>query len=455
MVVQILRVSLLLALLPLILCVSLTSVWPQPQIMEVGTTPVSLVQPRCILSSSNNGGGSVETFILSACDRYKSLFSKPAYILQDDQFPTAANTTSNLPRLLYSSSIPYISDILFTVASNSLILGLNTSEYYSLTITTKGVEISSDTVFGALRAMETLSQLLYYHPGTQQVVLPCAPYRISDAPRFAHRGLLLDTARSFYSVSSILKLLDTMSWTKLNVFHWHIVDSQSFPLQSDVLPDLAKKGAYNEASVYTKEDVQRIIDFAFERGIRVILEIDTPGHTYIWSKAYPDLVACANKQTNWWTVAAEPPSGQLNPTKMQSLQLVKSLITEQTSRFPDVFFHIGADEVNAACYSTDPDISKYLTTYSLKVEDIIKSFINEVINHVSSLNKRAVMWEEAVLEYNVEPKNSIIQVWKGAANMKKVIEEKKLPAIASPYEFYYLDCGQGEFIDVETGGASW
>lgn len=121
-----------------------------------------------------------------------------------------------------------------------------------------------------------------------QLALKCQT--IEDKPRLPHRGLLLDTSRHYLPVSDILLTLDAMSYNKLNVFHWHIVDDNSFPYQSTRFPELSAKGSYHPSMVYTPEDVQRIIEHARFRGIRVIPEFDTPGHTRSWGQSYPALL---------------------------------------------------------------------------------------------------------------------------------------------------------------------
>lgn len=145
-------------------------------------------------------------------------------------------------------------------------------------------------MWGVLRGLESFSQLLT--PVSEEVLsLRLNATTIDDAPRFAHRGLLLDTGRHFMPPTTIRTLLDGMAYTKLNVFHWHIVDDQSFPYQSQRYPELSARGAFHpQLAVYTPTDVADLVEYARLRGIRVLIELDTPGHTRSWGVAHPELL---------------------------------------------------------------------------------------------------------------------------------------------------------------------
>lgn len=110
---------------------------------------------------------------------------------------------------------------------------------------------------------------------------------IDDYPRFAHRGLMIDSARHYQLEKTFHEIMDGMMYNKLNTLHWHIIDDQSFPLVSRVFPELSAKGAYTSKHVYTPDAVQRVIEAGRVRGIRILFELDTPGHTFSLGKSHP------------------------------------------------------------------------------------------------------------------------------------------------------------------------
>lgn len=128
-------------------------------------------------------------------------------------------------------------------------------------------------MYGALRGLETFAQLVQpdYSVHEQSVV---------DYPRFPFRAVLIDTGRHYLPVPLLLAHLDAMAYNKMNVLHWHIVDMPSFPYVSKAFPHLSAGGAFDQNHLYTKADVDTIVSYAKERGIRVVPEFDVPGHTF-------------------------------------------------------------------------------------------------------------------------------------------------------------------------------
>lgn len=308
-----------------------------------------------------------------------------------------------------------------------------------------------------MRGLETFSQLVWGDPPRI-----AAGVFVSDAPIFAHRGVLLDTSRNFYEVEDILRLIGAMSWNKMNVFHWHITDSQSFPIVLPSEPDLAKKGSYGAEMEYSVEDVKRVVEFGLEHGVRVMPEIDMPAHTGSWAEAYPEIVSCAHMF--WWPagyawadrLAAEPGTGQLNPLKPKTYEVVKNVIKDVATMFPEPFYHAGNDEVTPGCWKADPSIQTFLANNGT-LSQLLEIFVNSTLPYIVSLNRTVVYWEDVFLDADVNvrasllpPENIILQTWNnGPSNTKKIVSSG-YRAIVSSYDFYYLDCGHGEWLGNNT-----
>ncbi|XP_009773022.1 beta-hexosaminidase 2-like [Nicotiana tabacum] len=411
------------------------NVWPKP-------TTFNWPNPKSISLSPNfTISHPPHRYLTSAVYRYLHL------ILSEHHHPIitpAINLTSSTP---LHSLIISISDV-----TSPLAHGVN--ESYVLSTPSDGspsAYITAETVWGAMLGLETFSQLVYGKP-----TRVAAGVYIHDLPIFAHRGVMLDTSRNFYGVDDLLRLIKAMSMNKLNVFHWHITDSHSFPLVIPSEPELAGKGAYGNEMMYSPADVQKIVEFGLEHGVRVLPEIDMPAHTGSWAEAYPDIITCANMF--WWpaasspALAAEPGTGQLNPLSPKTYEVVKNVIHDTIAMFPDSFFHGGADEINSACWNTDPSIQKFVASNGT-LSQLLEMFINNTLPEILSLNRTVVYWEDVILSANVKvspsllsPENVVMQTWNNGPNNTKQLVSSGYRVIVSSAEYYYLDCGHGSFV---------
>ena len=161
-------------------------------------------------------------------------------------------------------------------------LGLDTDESYTLKVHPQQIRIVAKTDVGAMHALSTLLQLLRAEQGSY--AFPAV--EITDAPRFAWRGLMLDAARHFMPVDVVKRNLDAMAYVKLNVFHWHLSDDQGFRVETKSLPRLASDGQF-----YSQEQIRDVVRYAKARGIRVVPEFDVPGHATAFVTAYPEFAS--------------------------------------------------------------------------------------------------------------------------------------------------------------------
>ncbi|VDP97970.1 unnamed protein product [Trichobilharzia regenti] len=147
-----------------------------------------------------------------------------------------------------------------------------------------------------------------------------------------------------------------MAVVKMNVLHWHMTDDSAFPYDSFTYPELSRKGAYDpQKLVYENGDVQRLLQFARQRGVRVIVEFDTPAHTKSWEKGYPGLRTECYKDGK-----PTGETGPFNPANGTTFKFLKAFFKEVTSVFPETFVHLGGNDVLPSCWKSNPDILKFM-----------------------------------------------------------------------------------------------
>ncbi|XP_015282922.1 PREDICTED: beta-hexosaminidase subunit alpha [Gekko japonicus] len=319
---------------------------------------------------------------------------------------------------------------------------LDSSENYQLTISDQLMLLTADTVWGALRGLETFSQLAWKDDNG---MFSINKTDVVDFPRFPHRGLLLDTSRHYLPLKAILETLDAMAYTKLNVFHWHIVDDPSFPYQSVKFPDLSQKGAYNPFThVYTASDVKMVIEYARLRGIRVIPEFDTPGHTRSWGPGAPRLLTPC--------YAGSKPSGAygpVNPVLNTTYQFMLEFFAEVSAVFPDFYVHLGGDEVDFTCWKSNPDIQTFMKKmgFGQDYSKLESFYIQKLLDIVSSYGKGYVVWQE-VFDNAVKVKpDTIIHVWKQdnghyPNETARVTKAGYRALLSAPWYLNYISYGQ-------------
>lgn len=243
----------------------------------------------------------------------------------------------------------------------------------------------------------------------------------------------MDTARHFIHPLILKKVLNGMSYNKLNVFHWHIVDDQSFPYVSTTFPELSQKGAYHPNYVYTRADVATIIEFARLRGIRVLVEFDSPGHTRSIGESHPEvLTKCLGQYEGFL--------GPVDPTKNSTYDFMRKMFKELVEVFPDQFIHLGADEVGYECWQTNPDIKRYMEEKGYQKYDQLQSeYIEKIHEIVNDLNASSIVWQEAFQSGLKLRNDTVVQVWidSGASALMRQITAAGYRAILSAG--WYLD----------------
>lgn len=292
-------------------------------------------------------------------------------------------------------------------------------ESYNLTLSVSGnAKITAVSSTGVLRALETFSQLFYKH-SAGPIYTKVAPVHISDCPQYDHRGILLDVSRNYLPLDTIYRTIDALSWNKMNRLHMHATDSQSWPLEIPALPELHQKGAYARGLTYSPVDMAAIQTYAIQRGIEVIVEIDSPGHFGIAALSHPDIITGWGASP-WTTYCAEPPCGQLqlnNPKVDTFLDKLTDDLLPRLSPY-SAYFHTGGDEVNFNEYNLDPTVG---TNDTAVIGPLLQKFIDKHHARVRKAGLVPMVWEEIPADYNVTIGDDVVvQSWLGDEAIKSL-----------------------------------
>eukprot|EP01133_Synstelium_polycarpum_P004110 gene4110-4799_t len=304
-----------------------------------------------------------------------------------------------------------------TVASDNEDLQLGVSENYTLSIDgSSNLAITADTVYGAMRALETFSQLITYSETADAYSINFTPIMIEDFPRFAYRGVLLDLARHFIPTSFILHVLDSLSWSKMNVLHLHFTDGESFPIQSLTFPNLTADGAYNVRAIYTHEDLQEMVAYGKLLGINVIPEIDVPAHSLVWTNAFPDMATiCPNHDSDTDNVP-------LSPASEQTLPVIDGIFNEMFGLFDSLLFHTGGDEIVLDCWSEDPKVSAWMTAHNFTTVQTEQYLQDHFTQTLAAANRTMVVWNDGFSNGVKYDPSTIIEVWDSYTLMQDIVD---------------------------------
>ncbi|TGJ86242.1 hypothetical protein E0Z10_g2540 [Xylaria hypoxylon] len=319
-------------------------------------------------------------------------------------------------------------------------------ESYTLNVDKSGkASIKAVSSTGVLRALESFSQLFFQHSKGPFFYTKSAPVSITDKPEYDHRGVLFDVSRSFFPVDSILRTIDAMAYNKMNRIHIHATDSQSWPLEIPALPELHQKGAYAQGKSYSPADLAKIQQYAINRGIQPIIEIDTPGHFGIAALSHPEIVAGWDSAP-WSAYCAEPPCGQIRLNEPRVDPFLDKLMNDILPRVSpySAYFHTGGDEVNFNMYNLDPTVG---TNDSAVIVPLLQKFIDKHHARVRKAGLVPMVWEEIPADYNVTiGKDVVIQSWLGDEAIAS-LTAKGHKVISSNYNYWYLDCGRGQWLN--------
>ncbi|NOX51299.1 MAG: family 20 glycosylhydrolase [Gammaproteobacteria bacterium] len=310
-------------------------------------------------------------------------------------------------------------------------------ESYTITRRAGGFNVRAATTWGGLHAVTTLHQL-------GQVDALAKVNEIKDCPRFAWRGVLIDVARHFMSIDLLARVVEGLSLLKLNVLHLHLSDDQAFRFNSDKFPKLASPQSYS------KQMLKNLVAYAADRGVRVVPEIDVPGHVNTWLVSYPAWGMQQVSATQRFGVH----QACLNPADENTYRVLSDLFTEVAEVFTDEYLHIGGDEVHPAWWVADSSVAELMQAHQLKDVKAVQNYFNHRVCEIArSLGKTVVGWDEVL---HPDMPQMVVQNWRGVTTRDEVLARSLDCLVSAPYyldlfysaEMYYAFDPEGSQIDL-------
>ena len=369
-----------------------------------------------------------------------------------------------------------------TISSGQQGEGLKASGY-QLQSGMDGVHIKGNSELGSFYGMQTLLQLL---PTEKSTALIIPALLVEDQPRFAYRGAMLDVGRHFLPVHFIKKYLDYLALHKLNYFHWHLTEDQGWRIEIKKYPNLTKVGAWRNGAIigrypgkgndnsrdggfYTQEQVKEIVQYAADRFITVIPEIEMPGHSGAAIAAYPMLSCFPDQKTvipaNMISEKSklELASGRVKlvqetwgvhsdvyaPTEY-TFKFLEDVLDEVMALFPSKYIHVGGDECPKDAWKKSEFCQQLIKEKGLKDEHGLQSyFIQRMEQYINKKGRTLIGWDE-ILEGGLAP-NAIVMSWRGEEGGIAAAKENH-QVIMTPGSHVYLDHSQTKNEDSVTIG---
>jgi hexosaminidase len=291
---------------------------------------------------------------------------------------------------------------------------LGEDESYRLEISDSGARLNAPTTLGVMRGLQTFLQLVE----TTNAGFAVPAVSIEDSPRFPWRGLMIDVGRHFIPLDVLKRNLDGMAAVKLNVFHWHLSENQGFRIESKKFPGLQEMGS--DGLYYTQDEVRDLIEYARERGIRVVPEFDMPGHSTAWFVGYPELASGSGPyqiERKWGVF--DP---AMDPTREETYKFLDTFIGEMAGLFPDEFFHIGGDEVNGKEWDANPKIQAFMHAHGLKDNNDLQAYFNQRVQKIVAKHGKTMLGWDEILRPDL-PKSIVIQSWRGPDSLARAAKQ--------------------------------
>jgi hexosaminidase len=332
-------------------------------------------------------------------------------------------------------------------------------EAYTLSIQADGIVVTAATSQGLFYATQTLKQLLAVDETGKNWYYPAV--EISDQPRFSYRGMHLDVARHFHPVETVKKMIEQLAYHKMNTFHWHLTDDQGWRIEIKQYPKLTEIGGFREGTLighyndqpqqfdgkryggfYTQDEIRDVVQYAAERFVEIVPEIELPGHAQAAIAAYPELGCEEGTYEVWqkWGVS----DNVFCPTE-ETFTFLENVFDEVITLFPGKYIHIGGDECPKVKWKESTFCQQLMQEEGLKDELELQSyFIQRIETYLNAKGKQIIGWDE-ILEGGLAP-NATIMSWRG---IEGGIEAAKAghDVVMTPTAYCYLDYYQSDHPD--------
>lgn len=361
----------------------------------------------------------------------------------------------DLPVKAVRPAIPGGGSIIFTIGGEGDSVG---EEGYTLRVSGESVAIGARKPAGLFYGAQTFLQLL---PDRDARIIPAVSIR--DFPRFRWRGMHLDVSRHFFPKEFIKKYIDLLALHKMNVFHWHLTDDNGWRIEIKKYPRLTEVGGWRVdrenqpwdgrkppepgekatyGGFYTQDDIREIVEYAAERYVTVVPEIEMPGHSLAALAAYPEY-SCTGGPFSVAPGGVDIGSNYVFcPGKESTFAFLDDVLTEVTDLFPSPFIHVGGDECTKERWKVCKDCQRRIKEEGLKDEFELQSyFIKRIERFLTSRGKRLVGWDE-ILEGGLAPQATVMS-WRGIAGGTAAADEGH-DVVMTPTSHCYFDYYQGD-----------
>ena len=332
------------------------------------------------------------------------------------------------------------------------------AEGYALTVTPQGIRVVARDDAGLFHGVVTLWQLLT--PDDQRGAVQVPALQIEDQPRFAWRGLMLDSVRHFQSVAEVERLIDQMAQHKFNVLHWHLTDDQGWRIEIKRYPELTRIGAWRTppdagrhgepqryGGFYTQDEIRQVVAYAAARHITVVPELDMPGHAQAAVAAYPQLGVTGERPAVSIDWGVNP---WLYNVDDATFDFLGNVLDEVLALFPSTYIHVGGDEAIKDQWEASPAVQAKMRELGLDDENALQGwFIGRIGSYLEKHGRKLIGWDE-ILEGDNLPAGATVMSWRGTDGAIKAAMMGH-DVVMAPAPMLYLDHVQGDLDDEYSG----